>query len=424
MAHAEHHHIEPPAKLVIPKGFYTVGYLLLAIGAIAFIVGLFTMPEQAWRGYVIGFWFAYSVALAGPFFIATQYLTKAGWSVSIRRIPEAFGAFLYPGILLAVIALLGMDHVFGWLDPTIYDMDSDNFDPVVWEKRAFLTRANVWIATIGGTVVMAGFHYLIRRNSLKQDEEGGYKLTHTNIWLSAAFVILFVITVSFLTWYWLMSYNPHWYSTMLSVYAFSGLFQTGLAIMALILVYLLGTKAFGETAGTQQLHDIGKLVFAFTVFFAYIGFSQYLLIWYSNIPEAAEWYVHRTTNGWAVFMVILLFIKFVIPFLLLLPQEHKKNARNILVVMCWLLVFGHAYDIWLMVMPYWYNLGGHQAPTLPWLEILITLGFAGLFMVIVARSLSSHNLIPLKDPFLNEAIPHSHDHLIYPNGKPGESTGK
>lgn len=421
MAHAEHHHIEPPAKLEIPKGFYTAGYVLLAIGAIAFLVGLFTRPDHAWRGYVIGFWFAYSVALAGPFFISTQYLAKAGWSVSLRRIPEAFGAFLYPGIILSIIALFGADQLFGWLDPTIFDPASDNFDAVVWEKRGFLTRTNLWIATIGSTLAMAGLHFLIRRNSLRQDEEGGYKLTHTNIWLSAGFMLFFVVSVSFLTWYWLMSYNPHWYSTMLSVYAFAGLFQTGLAVMALILVYLMKTGAFGETVGEQHLHDIGKLVFAFTVFFAYIGFSQFLLIWYAGIPEAAEWYIHRTTKGWGIILLILPFIKFIIPFLLLLPQEAKKNKGNVLVVMCILLIFAHGYDIWLMVMPYWYNLGSYQYMTFPWHEILITLGFIGLFMVVVARSLSSHNLVPIKDPFLNESIPHSHDHLIYPNGKPGES---
>lgn len=422
---ASHHHdIDPPGTLEIPKGFYITAAVLIAIGVIAFAAGLMNDPGRAWRGYVIGFWFTFSVALSGPFFIATQYLTKASWAVSIRRIPEAFGVFLYPCIILGLIALMGIDHLFGWLDPTLFDPGSDNFDPVVAEKEGFLTRTNIWIATIASTVILAGVHFLLRRNSLRQDEEGGYALTKQNMWLSAGFIILFVIGVSFMTWYWLMSYNPHWYSTMLSVYAFAGLFQTGLALMALILVYLLRRGTLGDTLGIKHIHDTGQLVFGFTVFFAYIGFSQFLLIWYSNIPEAAEWYVHRTTEGWGIFLLILPFVKFILPFLLLLPQDHKKNKRNILVFVCIGLILTHFYDIWLMVMPYWFNLGGQFTPVFPLIEIAITLGFVGLFMGVVARSFASTNLVPMKDPYLAESIPHSHDHLIYPNGKPGESDEK
>lgn len=422
MAHDSHHHdIAPPGKLEIPKGFTTLGIVLIVIGVIAFAAGLFTNPERAWRGYVIGFWFAFTIGLAGPFFIATQYLSKAGWSVAIRRIPEAFGAFLYPSIILGIIALLGADYLFGWLNPDVFDPASDSFDFIVAQKEGFLNRTGLWIATIGSTVVLAGLHFLMRKNSLAQDESGSYDLSRKNIWLSAFFTLAFVIGLSVLTWYWMMSYNPHWYSTMFSVNAFAGLFQTGLAVMVLVLIYLKRKGLFGDCVGTKHLHDMGKLVFAFTVFYAYIAFSQYLLIWYANIPETAEWYIYRMNYGWGIFLLILPFVKFIIPFLLLLPQDSKKNKGNILVYVCIGLVATHAYELWIWVMPYWGGFGGGQAPMVPILELGILLGFAGLFMVVVSRALAQNELVPLKDPLLAESIPHSHDHLIYPNGKPGES---
>lgn len=419
MAHSSHHHdIAPPKRFELPGGFQTAGLALFVLGLVVFVVGLL-MGEynavRAWRGYIIGFWFTLSLGLSGPFFIATQYLAKAGWSVAIRRVPEAFGAFLLPVIIFGAIALLGAETLFKWLpaDPA----ENHYIDAVVAAKSGFLNFTGIALTTIASTLAWFGFFTWMRRNSLKQDEVGGYKLTHTNIWVSAGFLLVFVIGFSFMSWYWIMSFNAHWYSTMFSVYAFAGLFQSGLSVMVLIILYLKRRGYFGDTVGTQHIHDMGKLVFAFTVFYAYIGFSQFLLIWYANIPEAAEWYVHRTTNGWGFFLFILPFIKFIIPFLLLLPQEHKKNKNNILQYVCGWLILTQLYEVWLWVAPY-PAIKGSYSPLWPVFELPIALGFVGLFIVVVGRSLAKHNLVPLKDPFLAESIPHSHDHLIYPNGKP------
>ncbi|RAL21604.1 hypothetical protein DL240_12160 [Lujinxingia litoralis] len=416
MAHSSHHHdIAPPKRFELPKGFQTAGIALFVLGLVVFVVGLLMgddSAERAWRGYIIGFWFTMSLGLSGPFFIATQYLAKAGWSISIRRIPEAMGAFLYPVIILGAIALLGVDVLFHWADHH-HAME----DPVVAQKLGFLNFTGISLTTIASALIWAGIYFLIRRNSLKQDEVGGYKLFHTNIWLSAGFLLMFVVGFSYMTWYWIMSFNPHWYSTMFSVYAFAGLFQSGLSVMVLVILYLKRRGYFGDTVGTKHIHDMGKLVFAFTVFYAYIAFSQFMLIWYANIPEAADWFVQRTENGWGFFLLILPFIKFIIPFLLLLPQDHKKNKNNILQYVCGWLIITQLYEVWLWVMPY-PKIGDSYAPKWPILELPIALGFVGLFMVVVGKALAKHNLVPLKDPFLGESIPHSHDDLIYPNGKP------
>ena len=425
MAH-EHHHedIEPPGEFEVPAKFNLAAIIFAVVGIIAFVGGLFLDPDRAWRGYVIGFWFSFSLALCGPFFIATQYLSKAGWSVSIRRIPEAMGSFLIPGVLLGAVALLGAEYVFGWIElaPEVFDPDSELFDPIVAEKAPVLNLTALIVGTLGTTVVLAGMYFLMRRNSLKQDESGDHDLFRKNLWVSAFFLIVFVITVSVTSWYWTMSFDPHWYSMMWSVYAFAGLFQTGLAVMTLILIYMLRKNLFGGTAGIEQVHRMGQFVFAFTVFYAYIHFSQFLLLWYANIPETAKWYVDRMSEGWGFLLLAIPLLKFIVPFFTLLPQEAKKNKNNILVYVCILLIAMQLYEIWIWVMPYTYGPeAGLAGPMLPWLEFLVALGFIGLFMFFVARSLAKHNLVPLKDPLLHEAIPHSHDHLIYPNGKPGET---
>lgn len=404
MAHASHHHdIEPPKELKIAPMFFYVGIALLIIGIVAFAIGLGTSPVRAWRGYAIGFWFTMSLGLAGPFFITTQYLAKAGWSVSIRRIPEAFGSYLYPTVILGAIGLLGADHLFKWLKPTVVD------DPITAEKLGFLNFEGLVLATLLSTIAWAVVWFFMRRNSLAQDEDGNAGRTRQNIWLSAIFLLVFVVGFSFMSWYWMMSVDDHWYSTMFSVYAFAGLFQSGLALMAIILVFCLKRGLFGGTAGTQQLHDVGKLVFAFTVFYAYIAFSQFILIWYANIPEAAAWYVHRLEQGWAPLTLALPFLKFIIPFLLLLPQDHKKNKNNILVYVSMLLIAMQLFEVWYWIAPY-PGVDGNYSPTFL-IEFTVALGFIGLFMVVVGRSFASHKLVPIKDPFLHESIPHEHVHF-------------
>ncbi len=425
MAHHSHHDdIEPPGKFETPKGFVTTAIVFIVLGLAAFLFGLISDNEaRAWRGYVIGFWFTFSLALSGPFFIATQYLSKAGWSVSIRRIPEAMGAFLIPCVILGAIALLGADHLFGWIElaPEVFDPESDVFDPIVAQKSAVLTGTALTIATLVATAGVAIMYAVMRKFSVQQDEDGSYELMRKNIWVSAFFIIVFVISVSAMSWYWTMSYDPHWYSMMWSVYAFAGLFQTGLAVMILILIYLLRKNLFGGCVGTEQVHRMGQLLFGFTVFYAYIHFSQFLLLWYANIPETAKWYTDRMSEGWGIWLLLLPLLKFIVPFVALLRQDAKKNKKNILVYVAVLLVFMQALEIWFWVMPYWYGTEGLVGPMVPTFELFITLGFVGLFMIVTAKALERHNLVPLKDPLLHEAIPHSHDHLIYPNGKPGEN---
>jgi hypothetical protein len=402
-AEHDHHELTPPPELTVGKNYYVVGGVLTVIGALAFVGALLGgMELRAWQGYLIGFWFALSLSLCGPFFLATQYLSSAGWSVSIRRVPEALGYFLVPAFALGLIALLGVETLFAWAQPGAAE------DHIIATKLGFLNWTGIALSTVGSFVLWIGVFWALRRNSVKQDDTGEAALTERNKTLSAVFMIVFVFGFSFMSWYWMMSLEAHWFSTMFVVHTFAALFQAGLALITIIVLHLRDHGYFGDFVGEQQIHTMGKLVFAFTVFWAYIAFCEFLLIWYANIPEASMWFVYRIEDagGWGWF-ISMFALKFIIPFFLLLPRDNKLNKYNVLRYVCYGLIFALLYEIWWWVA--FTKFDGSLHIVAPWLELLITVGFVGVLVLSVGWGLSSANLVPVKDPFLHEALPH-HDH--------------
>jgi len=275
-------------------------------------------------------------------------------------------------------------------------------------------------------VIWAGLIFFLNKWSREQDEQPTQlpgPLDRRSRMLSGPGLVLFVGTITFMSIDWVMSLDPHWFSTMWSVYAFAAMFQSGLALMVLILIYLKKNDHFGDFVGEQQVHYLGQLFFGFTVFYAYIGFSQFLLIWYANIPEEALWFVTRGTppdvdTGWDLFSVALPFVKFIIPFLILLPQEHKKNKRNILVYVAGWILLMQMFEVWFWVSPTPHVAGELAAHvTLPWAEMLILGGFVGFYGLVVSRSLTTASLVPVKDPFVHESIPHHHHGVRPPEPK-------
>lgn len=400
MAAKDTNHTHPlPERIEIGKNLYVVGGVLAVIGLVAFLGGLFSgMELRAWNGYLIGWWATLSLCLCGPFLIATQYLSGAGWSSSIRRVPEAMGYFLIPAFVLSLGLLAGADTLFEWMQP-----GAEN-DPIISLKTGFLNFTGLALGTIITFVVWIVLFFMIRRNSVAQDESGDPALTEKNKILSALYLVAFTIGFSVITWYWLMSLEPHWFSTMYQVYAFAVLFQAGLALISILLLNFRDRGYFGEFVNDKQILFMGQFVFGFTVFYAYIAFSQFLLIWYANIPEEAGWFVHRIemAGGWGWFFAMFI-TKFLIPFFLLLPQENKKNRYNILRFTCYGLLVTLPFEIWWWVS--FVPVDGEVIINLPWLEVLILAGFVGVFIISVGRGLASANLLPIKDPFLADALP-------------------
>lgn len=399
MANKTHHDLHV-GKFVAPQSLKTAAYALLGIGAITFIVGLLQNPERMWTSYLTAFFYFSCLGLGGLFFAAINHVSGAGWSVTIRRYAEAMTSFI-PFILVGgLVMLLGAKTLFPWLNPAVVESS-----PLVAAKTAYL---NIGFFVVRLVLFCAGwflFKWFIVGNSIHQDHDGRVERTLKNVGLSVGFILFFALSFSLFSVDLLMSLLPTWYSTIFGVYTFAGLFQSSLAVLCLIIIYM---KRHGFVKGYvthDHLHDVVKYMKGFTIFWAYIAFSQFMLIWYANIPEETEYYIMRAQHGWLGVSMALLIFRFVVPFIALLPRGLKRNEGHVIAVSILILIMQYV-DIWWMVYPNFYH--GHI--TFGFWEVGLFALFAGLFLIGLISFFTKFSLVPLKDPRLEESLNH---HVTY-----------
>jgi hypothetical protein len=276
-------------------------------------------------------------------------------------------------------------------------------DIVLEGKAAYL---NVTFFIIRNLVAF-GIWYLFSRalvgNSLKQDQSKDYALTLRNRALSPLFLIVYALTFTMHSFDLLMSLDPHWFSTMFGVYTFAGMFYSVLALTCLVTIHLKRKGALEGIVNENHLHDLGKFMFGFSVFWAYIGFSQFMLIWYANMPEETGYFIKRMDGIWLWVSTFLLVGKFMTPFFVLLPRENKRNEKILVPVAIFMLVAQWIDVLWL-VQPEFFK----EGPRLSWIEIGTGLGFLGAFGLVVSRFLAKHNIVAIGDPRLAESVHHHH----------------
>jgi hypothetical protein len=252
-------------------------------------------------------------------------------------------------------------------------------------------------------LVWVVFAALMVGASRRQDREGGLGATRASSTLSALFLVLFAITFSIVTFYLLLSLEAHWFSTMFAVLVFTDVIQTGTAFVAVVAGLLVISGKLKGFLNEHHLHSLGKMVFAATGFWAYIYFCQYMLIWYANLPEETVYFLRRVDNGWMPYMLLLPALKFVVPFVLLIPRDAKRNAKKLVPIAALLLV-AQFVELYVMVGPALGH-GEHAAHAhLPVIEFLATLGFLGIFTYVFGWALGRHEAVPLKDPSLKECL--------------------
>jgi hypothetical protein len=378
----------------------TASMAFILIGVIGLVVGLLKNQDRLWTSYLVAFFFVSCLGVGGMFFTAILNIAKAGWSASIRRLAESMTSFFPVIIVGSLVLIAGLKYLYPWANPEVVQ-----HNPVIQAKTAYLNTGFLVVRLMIFSVGMFLFGRKIVGNSLKQDQTGDVKLTDKNVGWSIGWVLFFAIFFSLFSVDLLMSLLPSWYSTIFGIYCFAGLFQSSLAFLILILLYLRKQGVVSGYYTDDHIHDVAKFMKGFTVFWAYIAFSQFMLIWYANIPEETEFYLMRAEGGWMAISFGLLFFKFIIPFLALLPRAAKRTPGH-LVAVCVLLLVMQYIDIYWLVYP---NFNEGQV-VFGFYEVAMLLLFLGLFLTTIMRFLQKNNVVAIKDPRMHEAL---HHHVTY-----------
>lgn len=379
-----------------------IGILTLIIGSVAFSAG--TAHEQArfWTVLLQNSVFFLFMTTAAIFIQAAAGLAQGAWIVAYRRIPEAIGANVWIFGVITLIILLTIVFVLGDSNP-IYQWVNPKGDAILEGKSAFLNKGMFAGFSIAAVAAWSWFGRKFRSMSLAQETapKNSTKIYWRMVALSGAFLFVYALTMMSTTpWLWIMSIDAHWYSTLYSWYVFASSFVSGMALILLWTVYVKN-KGNLEFVTKEHLHDLGKFMFAFSVFWTYLWFAQFMLIWYANIPEETGYFKIRMQGPYSSFFWANLILNFVMPILILMTRPSKRNYFTV-VFMAMTIILGHWVDFYLMTMPGTVQADWH----LSWYELGIPCGFVGLLILSVSSTLAKSNMVPVNHPFLKEALIH------------------
>lgn len=389
----------PKGKGLLPKelaeSWSKIGMAMAVVGVIAFAAGMFGSPDRTRFGaaYLTGFLFTTTIGIGALFFVAIQHLTRAGWSVGPRRIQEWISQGLVASVVLFIPILLMSKGLWShWMgEHALHD--------VLLQKKAgylnptfFYVRAGVFLLT------WALFAMWFYKNSKDQDQSGDVKISLKMQGAAAPAVALIGLTTSFAGFDWVMSLDPHWYSTIFGVYIFAGALISSTATLALVIIRFRKDNIGGDLLSIEHQHDVGKFLFGFTVFWAYIGFSQFILIYYANIPEETVFYKHRWEDGWSTVSMVVFLGHFVVPFCVLLSRTAKRSGKLLGFGAAWILVM-HWVDLYWLVMP---NFDHHFH--FQWIDIAGVIAPVGVTLGWLSYAVLKDPAVPMKDPYVPEAL--------------------
>lgn len=351
-------------------------------------------PLRFFNSYLWAFMYFLSLSLGALFFVLVHHLTRAGWSVVIRRLAEFIASNLQLMALLVIPVLVGMKYLYPWTDA-----DAVAHSDLLQWKQPYLN--------VPFFVIRCGFYFIIWfavsqyffKKSLAQDGVGDFRITVFLERWSAPSMILFAVTATFAAIDFIMTRDPTWFSTIFGVYYFAGSYLGAVAFMIVTTNFLQKNDRITQSVTIEHYHDLGKWLFAFVVFWAYIAFSQYMLIWYGNIPEETQWYARRQEGAWVNWSLLLLFGHFIVPFLGLISRFPKRN-KKILIPAALFMLLMHAVDIYWLVMP---EVSPGRVP-LSLMDLSALLAVGGVYVAVLALRMGNRSLIPRKDPRLAESL--------------------
>lgn len=384
--------------------------ILMIVGALAMVIGILMnigehhFSTRILTNTLVNSFFFFSIGLGALFFLALQYATETGWYATVKRVIEALAGFLPVGIVLMLVILLTLTfmhggHIYIWMDPEVYSPEGHHYDAIIEGKRPYLNEIFFWIRTIAYLGVYYIFYRGFKMRSLEEDKVGGTDIHFKNYKKGALFLVFFSVFSSTSSWDWIMSIDVHWYSTLFGWYVFAGMWCTTMTVLVMLVLYLK-KQGYLEKVNDSHVHDIGKWTFATSFLWSYLFFSQFMLIWYADIPEETTYFITRIEDFKLLYFGMF-FINFAFPMLILMSRDAKRNA-GILTFVGLIIVIGHWLDVYLMISAGALGVNAHIGA----LEIGMALLFLGVFIRVILNNLTKAPLTPVNHPFLDESIHH------------------
>jgi hypothetical protein len=376
-----------------------VGAVLCVAGLGGAVSMMGEHPQEFWYSYLTALMYWLALGLGGMFFTLIQHVSRAGWSIAVRRIGENLMVTLpVLGLLAIPVFTVGIHDLFHWSHESAAS-DVMLAAKMPYLNEGFFTARGFIYVGLWALISGALYYWSTSQDDAKDPEP----LTHKMRWFAPAGLLIFGLTLTFAALDWLMSLDPHWFSTIFGVYYFAGAAICGHAFIAVVVILLQRSGHLNGVVSIEHYHDLGKMMFGFTVFWAYIGFSQYMLIWYASIPEETYWYTYRGEGDWLVLSLILIFGRFVIPFVLFMSRRWKRRASSMAFWAFWMLVIQYL-DMYWLIQPVLAHEHGSTEIHFGAMDLLTFVGIGGAFLAVFGWALGRRALIPVNDPRIDESL--------------------
>ncbi len=385
-------------KKALPTKITLIGIAVFAIGAGLLGIGFANDIARASYNLIIAFMWLFSIGFGALFLVALEHLVGADWSVPFRRMTEIIAGVLFIVPILSIPLFINLDQVFVWLNPQVVALDK-----YVQNKTPYLNQSFFTIRNIVVFVIMIVFYLLLAGRSFKQDKNPKTNSNKLSAKVSAIFMPIFAISLTVVGMDWLMSLEPKWFSTIFGVYYFSGSLLSALSLLTFVVIVLVENGYLSKYINEDHYYNLGALMFAFINFWAYIAFSQYLLIWYANIPDETLWFVDRFNGSWWYMSMGLIFIRFAIPYLALLTRPSKSNPFRLKIIAIWIFLT-HYYDLYWIIMPEYTKKNGLIGPVYGITELSVPFIVIGLAILAISIFSRNRNLMAINDPKFKKSL--------------------
>ena len=381
-------------KFTLNQRYKIICFGLIIIGIAAFVYGYLTNPTEAWANLLLNNYYFLSIAIGASFFMALQYITQSGWSAMFKRVPEAMSSFIPVAAIVMLLIFFGMDHLYHWAHHGAAETD-----PVIAHKAPYLNIPFFFIRIVIYFSLWMVLTHLLRKFSIQEDLEGGLKYFEKSELYSKIYIFLLGFTFSLASFDWIMSLDVHWFSNIFALKMFVTGFYHGVAMLALIVI-LLHERGHYKELNSSHMMDFSRYIFMLSILWGYFFFAQFMLIWFSNIPEETIYYAKMWNNGWKALFYVKIVLNWFLPFMILMSKKADRN-RQIVKWVAIILIFGQWIDMYIHIFP-----AITITPVFGFIEIGAFLGFAGLFALVFGYTLSKAAMIPANHPYLEESLYH------------------